>query len=85
MVEEIEASNQEKENLIPSENASEATAETVSDKPAVANEEETKQTEAKNELLCFGSGLNSGGLQANFNGFRKAKVEEVKYRNYMAA
>ena len=50
---------------------------------APAEEEESKNP--KGELLCFGGGLSSGGLQANFDRFRKAKKEEIKYRNYMAA
>ena len=38
------------------------------------------------ELLCFGGVANAkaGGLQNNFARFRKAKADEIKYRNYVA-
>ena len=36
-------------------------------------------------MLCFGQVKpSSQGLQANFNNFRKAKKDEIKYRNYMS-
>ena len=40
----------------------------------------------KGEVLCFGGvGPKSGGLQKHFDRFRRAKKEEIQYRNYMAA
>lgn len=38
------------------------------------------------ELLCIGGVSNNkaGGLQGNFARFRKAKADEIKYRNYVA-
>ena len=42
----------------------------------------------KAEVLCIGGGgfgTAGGGLQKNFERFRKAKQDEVKYRNFMAA
>ena len=60
-------------------------ASTEGEQTAVASTIETaSKKKPKAELLCFGSGLSSGGLQANFDRFRKAKKEEIKYRNYMA-
>ena len=39
----------------------------------------------KGELLCFGgTSAKPGGLQSNFARFRKAKTDEIKYRNYVA-
>lgn len=36
--------------------------------------------------MCFGEvkGSSSGGLQKNFDRFRKTKRDELKYRNYVA-
>ena len=61
----------------------------TSDPPSQQNQtnEDTKEEtgrKAKAELLCFGGGVQAGGLQANFARFRQAKKEEIKYRNYMA-
>ena len=40
----------------------------------------------KGEVLCFGGvSQKSGGLQKHFDRFRRAKKEEIQYRNYMAA
>ena len=50
-----------------------------------ATEESKIDTKPKAELLCFGAAKQSGGLQKNFERFRKAKKEEIQYRNYMAA
>ena len=40
----------------------------------------------KGELLCFGAAkdTNNAALQKNFERFRKAKKDEIKYRNYVA-
>ena len=45
-----------------------------------------KPEKKKAELLCFGGVTNAkaGGLQNNFARFRKAKADEIKYRNYVA-
>ena len=49
-------------------------------------EEKKKVKPPKAELLTFGDvgGPAGGGLQNHFNRFRRAKQEEVQYRNYMA-
>ena len=48
------------------------------------NTTEKVQTYEKAELLCFGGVSKEGGLQNGFAKFRKAKVDEIKYRNYVA-
>ena len=70
MVEEIKDSNQ----AAPDSSAADQTAASI---------EESKAP--KGELLCVGVNVKQGGLQANFDRFRRAKKDEIKYRNYMAA
>jgi hypothetical protein len=47
-------------------------------------ENATEKGPDKAELLCFGGVAKEGGLQNGFAKFRKAKVDEIKYRNYVA-
>ena len=59
----------------------------VETKPTQVSGQEEESKSKTGELLCFGGvgGKNAGGLQKHFERFRKAKIEEVQYRNYMAA
>ena len=43
-----------------------------------------KSEKKQAELLCFGEVKKEGALQGNFARFRKAKADEIKYRNYVA-
>ena len=46
--------------------------------------ENLKPEKPKAELICFGSVSKAGGLQNGFERFKKAKVDEIKYRNHVA-
>ncbi len=47
--------------------------------------EQLKAPIPKAELLCFGTTpANDNALQNNFERFRKAKKDEIKYRNYVS-
>jgi cell wall-associated NlpC family hydrolase len=53
--------------------------------PTIPPVDQSKRPVPKAELLCFGTGpSNENALQKNFERFRKAKKDEIKYRNYVA-
>lgn len=89
MVEEIKVPTTDNQANSDSQVLADVTAQTESNRnqqTAAPQQDSASQPEKPKagELLCFGGAKKSGGLQANFARFRKAKADEVKYRNYMA-
>lgn len=54
------------------------------DTTKIVQTEKDKPEKKQAELLCFGEVKKDGALQGNFARFRKAKADEIKYRNYVA-